>query len=237
MFEIEMAGIVIRIHDLYSYIKLFCKNFLVEGKPPFDMEIFVSEADILAEWKKIPHFSLEYCESIVVYRQICFKMPAFGAMLVHAAVISCDGEGFAFAAPSGTGKSTHVAMWKRAFGSSVEIINGDKPLISFNKEKDKFIAYGTPWCGKEGWGVNKGVALKAICFLEQGIDNHIRKAAPEEVLGRLFSQVLIPENDSLMQNELDIIDLLLTKVPFYILTCNVSEDAARVARAALQSSS
>ena len=43
-------------------------------------------------------------------------------------LISFDGQGIAFAAPSGTGKTTHIKLWQRLYGDRVEIINGDKPL-------------------------------------------------------------------------------------------------------------
>lgn len=235
MFQLKLAGIIIRIHNLYEYVKRLCEDFIVADELPFDMEISYTENELLLEHKLISGFSFGCCESNIIYRKICLEMLYYRSMLVHAAVISYEGESFAFAAPSGTGKSTHVDLWRQTFGDKVEIINGDKPLLSFNNEKEEFIAYGTPWCGKEGWGVNKSVPLKAICFLERGIDNHIRKAEPKEILERLFSQVLIPVKDDLLQIELDLIDLMMKKVSFYILSCNASQDAARVARTALQS--
>ncbi|MDC7288835.1 hypothetical protein NXH76_13585 [Blautia schinkii] len=235
MFQIKLAGIIIRIHNLYDYVKWLCDDFRVADKLPFEMEISYTEKELLLEHELLSGFSFGYCESNIIYRKICLEMLYHRSMVVHAAVISCEREGFAFAARSGTGKSTHVVLWRQAFGDKVEIINGDKPLLSFDKEKEEFIAYGTPWCGKEGWGVNKSVPLKAICFLERETDNHIREAEPKETLERLFSQVLIPVSDDLLQIELDLIDLMMKKVSFYILSCNASQDAARVARLALQS--
>ena len=47
---------------------------------------------------------------------------------MYGAVVADDGSGYMFTAPSGTGKSIHVALWKKYF-ENAEIINGDKPFI------------------------------------------------------------------------------------------------------------
>lgn len=76
-------------------------------------------------------FSDEYLESAVISESIADEVFNYNAAVFHAALISFDGRGVAFAAPSGTGKSTHIRLWRRLFGSRVECINGDKPLLLF----------------------------------------------------------------------------------------------------------
>lgn len=65
----------------------------------------------------------------MLYRKICTRMLDYDAFLFHAAIVSYAGRGFAFAAKSGTGKSTHVAQWMRALGGDVTVVNGDKPIL------------------------------------------------------------------------------------------------------------
>lgn len=96
--------------------------------------------------------------------KVCAAVLDYDAAVFHAALISFDGQGVAFAAPSGTGKTTHIKLWQRLYGDRVEIINGDKPL--FTLRSGRFFASGMPWCGKENWGCNKTVPLKAICFID-----------------------------------------------------------------------
>ena len=98
-------------------------------------------------------------------------MPDFDAFLLHAAVIEVDGLAYAFAAPSGTGKTTHIALWKKFFGDRANIINGDKPIIRF--ENGTPYIYGTPWCGKEGYNINTKAPLAALCFIERSPENTI----------------------------------------------------------------
>ncbi len=58
---------------------------------------------------------------------------------MHGAVVSWKQEGYIFTAPSGTGKTTHVRLWKEHLGPDVEIINGDKPVLEVGE--DEIIAF------------------------------------------------------------------------------------------------
>lgn len=196
---------------------------------PHDITIQIPIEVIRQERDAAPQFSLGYCESICIYREICRKLLPYRILLLHAAVISFNGQGYAFTAPPGTGKSTHISLWKEAFGEQVQIINGDKPLLAYEEDKDCFVAYGTPWCGKEGWGCDSSVPVKKICFLKQGKENSIKKAEPEEVLNQLFYQLLFPEEEKLLELELELLDMLITRVSFYEMTCDISLEAVQTA--------
>lgn len=169
MFQIKLADRIIRIHNQYPFVKKLCRHYQTDDRLKFDMEIEILPETIEAEQRQAgEEYSLGYCESICVYRKIALKMLDFQTMVMHMAVISCDGQGIGFAAKSGTGKSTHISLWKKCFGERVKIINGDKPLLSYDKPAGSFFAHGTPWCGKEGWNCRASVELKKICFLVRG---------------------------------------------------------------------
>lgn len=74
-------------------------------------------------------FSDAFLESIAVQEKICAAVLDYDAAVFHAALIAFDGQGVAFAAPSGTGKTTHVKLWQRLYGDRVEIINGDQASL------------------------------------------------------------------------------------------------------------
>lgn len=231
MFQIELAGCIIRIHNHFSYIVTLCKEYRVADTCRYDLEIEISLETVQAEQQKSQlNVSSGYCESICVYREISLGLLKYETMVMHSAVISCDGKGYAFCAKSGTGKSTHIALWKKVYGDRVKIINGDKPLvrriINCSSGQTSFIAYGTPWCGKENWGTRDLVLLNAICFIERGITNSIRRMTDTEIIQKLFHQLLIPEKEELLAIEMNMVDSLMQEVPFYLLTCNMSEEAA-----------
>ena len=48
---------------------------------------------------------------------------------MHGAVIEYEGNGYMFSADSGTGKTTHILLWRKFLGDKVKIVNGDKPFL------------------------------------------------------------------------------------------------------------
>lgn len=227
MFQIKIAELVIRIDNKYEYVSHFCNQYKVQADQE-DFAVSAAEEELLREQAEGEvHFSLPYCESLCLYRAICFKLISYDAFLMHSAALEMDGEAYVFAAKSGTGKTTHLKLWMQEFGSRVQVVNGDKPVYRF--QDGTLYVYGTPWCGKEGLGNNIRSPVKAICFLERGLENSIRRMAEEEVIGRIFHQMLMPREEGAVTHFLDMIDELIAKVDCYLLRCNTMPEAARVA--------
>ena len=106
------------------------------------------------------------------------------------------------------------------------MINGDKPILEF--VGDKFLAYGTPWRGKEAWGMRASAPLCGLCFLEQAKENSIRKLTPAEVSSRLFGQILLPEAEENVISTLELADKLIATTPAYLLKCDISKEAVKL---------
>lgn len=229
MFFIRIADITVAIDNKYEYVERLCQGYKISPVEDPDMTVSVSEEEIrneieISEFPATP----AYAEGVCVYRNICRPLPQlFGAYLMHCAVIEYEGDGYAFAAKSGTGKSTHIALWQRRFGDGVHIVNGDKPIMRFKGER--LYAYGTPWCGKEGFNENTSVPIKAICFIERAKENAIRKISPSDALTRIFHQILSPDSLTTVDTLFPLLDRTLTEIPCYVLGCNISEEAAEVA--------
>lgn len=45
--------------------------------------------------------------------------------------------------------------------------SGEGVETTCNQPVGEFVAYGTPYCGKENWGQNTSVPLRAVCFIER----------------------------------------------------------------------
>ena len=90
-----------------------------------------------------------------------------------------EGLGYLFTAPSGTGKSTHIRLWRQFLGEAGHIVNGDKPFLSV--EEGKVFVWGSPWAGKENWQKNRKAPLHGICLLKQGQKNKICRLQPWKV--------------------------------------------------------
>lgn len=226
---IRMAELNICIDNKYDYLERLCGGYMIDPPEHVDMTVSVTDDMIKAEMEIAEtEVSAGYAEGVCAYREICRRLPTeFGAYLFHSAVIEYGGEGFAFAAKSGTGKSTHIRLWRHAFGPDVHVVNGDKPIMRF--VGDRLYAYGTPWCGKEGWQTNTSVPLKGLCFLERAAENSIRRIGADEAVMRMFHQILTPSDLETVDALFPLLDRTLREVPCYVLGCNMSDEAAHVA--------
>lgn len=227
---IKMAGLVIDVKNKYPYFEQMAKGFEGSGVPAFSVE--VSPEDMKRVVAQNPDFSDGYLESLEIYRIICRKILSYEAMLMHCAAICVDGEAYLFTAVSGTGKTTHIALWKKKFGERCIVINGDKPILRI--KDGKFYACGTPWMGKENYGSNIIVPVKAVCILERGEKNEIKKIAPHEAISTVITQTLRTSDMYEMEKMLTLTDKLLSTVNFYRLKCNMEDEAADVSYNGMQ---
>lgn len=222
----RIADLNIDIQNKYPHLERQCAAYEAPAGAVPDLAVSVSEEEIDRALELQPQFSRGYHESICVYRRLCTALLHHERFLVHAAVIKYDGCAYAFSAKSGTGKSTHIALWRKFFGEGVTVINGDKPIL--HRTDDGFIAYGTPWCGKEGWQRNDSAPLKAICFIERSTENYIRPLESREAVERIFHQMLRPKTVAEMDLTVSLADALLRTVPIYVLGCDISREAAEL---------
>lgn len=229
--KIRFAELNIELENRYPHTARMCQDYAADFDVP-DLTAAVDDGEIAAEQQAaVTPVSAGYAEFISLYRKLALQLPRFDAFVFHAAVVVCDGVAYAFAAPSGTGKSTHVGLWLKHFGDRAFVLNGDKPV--FRLTQNGFMACGTPWCGKERLGVNRTAPLRALCFLERGRENKMAPLSGEETVRRLFSQVLVPTDPAMADRFLTLLDRFVRSVPAYLLYCNVSEEAAAVAFAGM----
>ena len=226
MFKIKIVDTVFEIHNIYSYIAKLCKDYIYTGDE-CDFQIFPPAEKIREERLKITdesQFSDEYIENICVYREICLSLLKRDAFVMHGAVVGVEDKAYIFTARSGTGKSTHIALWKKILGDKVCVINGDKPILRYIG--DKLYAYGTPWCGKEMWQTNTRTEVSGICFLERAQENAITKLDPSDAANLIMKQILIPNDAEGVIKTFDMVDKMLRTTNLWKLGCNISVEAA-----------
>lgn len=232
--KIRIAELNVEIFNRYPYLQRLCCAYMADFEQA-DMTVTVSPEEICEELKNAPAaygITPDVAEATCAYRQIALKLPLFDAFVFHASVVACDGVGYAFAAASGVGKSTHTALWLKAFGERARVINGDKPILRFIN--GCLTAFGTPWQGKENWGCNSAVPLGALCFLERGSENKIQRIEDAEAVRRLFSQILMPTEQESALCFLALLDRTVRSTPTYLLHCNTELEAAHVALAGMK---
>ena len=165
-----------------------------------------------------------YLESIVLYREIAEKLPFYSAFVFHGAVIAVDGKAYAVTARSGVGKTTHLRLWQEVFGDKVHVLNGDKPIIRIIEGEP--YACGTPWRGKERYGVNEMLPLCGIGFLERAEENSAERIEVGEALMKFMTQIYVPKERSAATIALGTADRVLNAVPLIRIRANMKPDAA-----------
>lgn len=232
MIKIRIADLTVGIDNRFDYITDLARDYLTDGEPDFTVR--VNDAELDEERTQTEYdFSNGYLESIVAYRKIAEELPKYDAFVFHGAVLNLDGEAYAFTAPSGTGKTTHTRLWLREFGARVHYLNGDKPIIRF--KGDTPYAYGTPWRGKEGYGVNESAPLRAIAFLGRGEQNTACEIPAAQIATRLITQMYVSRKNPMHAVlTMRLADRLTRTVRLVDLRCNMEPEAAHVSLRAMR---
>ncbi len=240
-FRVRIADIVIDVHAVYESTAWFCRDYATDASPDFSVE--VTREDIEAEsirsdrereYEGLPkaRFSDNYLETLALYRKISSSLVSYGVALFHGSALMMDGVAYVFTAKSGTGKSTHSAIWRRVFGDRVVMINDDKPLLRITDSG--VTVYGTPWNGKHGLGSNVSAPVAAICSIHRSQTNVIAPVKPAQALPTVLGQIYRPNEADKLRVTLQLAERLTRTVPFYSLGCNMDDDAALVAYGAMK---
>ena len=169
-------------------------------------------------------------EVLVLHRKLAEWLPLHNAFVLHSACFDVGGVGVAFAAHSGTGKTTHMNLWQQLLGDKMVVVNGDKPIVRFfDDEPETPYAYGTPWNGKERLGCNMRTPLKHICFIERSKTNFVESVKKEDVIKLIFNQVYMPKDPVAVMNTMQLIDRLLSCCNLWKIHCNMEPQAAEIA--------
>ncbi|MCD7822995.1 MAG: hypothetical protein LUG86_03100 [Oscillospiraceae bacterium] len=234
-FNVEFSGLTIEIKTRYEYMRWFCRNYLSETKTP-DFSIYAEDSKLAELREYNPEMRDEYLERDALYSVLSSKLPYYDRVIIHGACISYKGRGYLFTAASGTGKSTHISLWKRYLGDDVGIVNGDKPIFHI-KPDGSITAYDTPWCGKESWNRKHSAEMAGICFIrrleEEGGENRIRPVDPDEAIALMLRQMFHPYYEEATGLMLELFGEIISRLPMYLLECDISEEAVRTSFEAL----
>lgn len=228
--HLRFAGLSVRVRHRHRYFDMSAKDYLAPPSDDPDIDVEAGEEDVAAVRADLEDgFTDDYLETLAIHGLVAERLPRFDRMVFHGAVVAYRGAGYLFTAPSGTGKTTHVALWRRHLGRAVTVVNGDKPILYVGDATagEVVTAYGTPWAGKEHWQENASVPLRALCLITRGTENSIRKVDPGECVDRLLAQAHLPEGTEARLKTIDLLDRMLGALDVYELSCDMTTEAAR----------
>lgn len=217
-----------------SYASEKIKPYSVaEGTPVISIEITesaIASEDKLSQIEQGIKFGKGSLEFTAIHRRIADWLPLNNAFVMHSAVIAVENSGIAFAAHSGTGKTTHALLWKQLLGDKMHIVNGDKPIIRFfDEEPNTPYAYGTPWNGKERLGENSRIPLRHICLIERSADNSVLSLSRSDAVDLMFNQTYMPRDSSAAAATMSLMNRLLNCCKLWRIRCNTEIAAAEAA--------
>ncbi len=223
--KIKVADLVVETEFYYDFMLSRLAPYYCDDNEKTDIKINIPKEFYIEKQENNPQMTLGECESL--WSGGCFyeQITRFGGIMLHASCVEYEGKAYLFSARSGTGKSTHTHLWLKHLPGS-RIINDDKPAIRCID--GVYYAYGTPWSGKTDESVNVGVPIAGITFLSRG-ENSIKRIPGIKALKLFMDQTVRPTNKALMGNMLDILNGVLSDIPIYEMSCDMSEDAVKTA--------
>ena len=229
-FGIKLANLHIEISCFYETSKNYCEKYLDFDNKKSDFKVEISKNDlnhILELMNKGNHTVEEKqdrnLEINSIHGKIAQKLPDFDKFVVHGTAISYKDKAYLFIAPSGTGKTTHAKLWQKNL-EGVEIINGDKPIVSI--ENGETHIYGSPWSGTERYNTNTKVKLDSIIVLKQNKEDRIIEIDSSELFDELLDKVFYSEDRT---KTLDLINKAFKNIKSYKLECTMNDSAFEVA--------
>ena len=236
VFTVEIAGVPAEIKCTFPENMRFFEGYFTDREPLIsvqaaadDLQAAQQELDIADDAAGMPRFRRPdgVLENIAIHGILSEKLLEHGVLLVHGSALCMDGQAVVFLAHSGIGKSTHSRLWRETFGSRVWMINDDKPMLRILD--GKAYAYGSPWNGRHHLSRNASAPLKAIVLLSRDEENHIMPVQKADAFPLLMPYALSSKNPATMKRILEVEKLLLNAADFYLLGCNMTPEAARVA--------
>ena len=237
---LKIAGYTAQVHTLFDSTGDYFRAYRTDAAPDFDLT--VSREDLTFEQAELDDearregfrprkFTDPFLERAAIQRGFAEFLFDRNTLLVHGSAVAVDGQGYLFAARSGTGKSTHTRLWREAFGARAVPVNDDKPFLKLHE--GGITMYGSPWSGKHGLDTNIAVPLKGICLLERGPENIIRPLAPADVLPMLLHESYCPQDPEKKARFKQLAAQLSRSVPLWRMECTKDPRAALVAYAAM----
>ena len=237
-FNLKIAGHVGKVHSRFDSTKDYCRNYLTEEEPEFEVlvtpeDLAFEQAELLAEARaegmKPRKFTDPFLDRAAIQRKFADYLFDHSILLCHGSTVAVDGKAYLFTAKCGTGKSTHTRLWREVFGDRARMVNDDKPFLILTESG--VLACGAPWSGKHGLDCNITVPLAGICILERGPENIIRPTGAEEALPRLLHETHCPEGQEPRFQEL--VERLASQTNLWRMECTRDQEAAEVAHGAM----
>lgn len=187
-------------------------QFWCDDEKRFSLEAKFSENFSKLELRSLKstdrNLNLSFLLSSALKWMVIHRLPIESGFMLHGACLGMGGKAWVATGPSGAGKSTLSSFFLDRDGFEVF---SDETVILVQRDQ-KWLAFGTPWCGMLGVAHNSGLPLERLLFIEKAKDNQISSISSRETFRRIWSEVFVPPaQDSLADLTLEHLQLFLQK--------------------------
>lgn len=219
----KIADIIVSMDQKYKETEDWYTPYLYNGNAKPDMTIDVSDEELeyfVREGVDITH---PISENICLSNAFNFRLIKHFGGSIHSSAVLYNNKVYLFSASSGVGKSTLTRRICRLFPDAV-IINDDRP--SYRLIDGKCMVYGTPFAGGTAVQQNLSGELGGVIFVERAGESRLKKISSGQAITLLLQQVRLRKNKKIMDRLMSMLSHIITNYPFYLLSCNNSDDDA-----------
>lgn len=226
---VKLGKIVIQYKLHYELSSIFFGQFVVDHGIP-NVELMVEYDAVQKYYRNHPELlHPSDAEVWLLLEKTALALYKYDCGIFHSVALIWKDRAWLFTAPSGTGKTTQYLNWEREFNDEIQIINGDKPILSM--KDDRIYVHGSPWRGKEKLGRNITAPLGGIVVLEQGSIDQIRLMNSKDAVIHLFNSFWIyPETKDQINSMACIIERIVQNYPVWKLTNIGDKNSAYLVR-------
>lgn len=219
----ENGQMILRNYEL-NIMELADKYILTLPQNPEIMEMQLWKTGTRTDIYTMPLISEEYREKLFHAIRLPFLYLAqlHGMAAIHSASILYKDKAWLFSALSGTGKSTHAALWNKHLNT--KNINGDLNLLAF--ENGIPVIHGIPWCGTSGIYDTASYPLGGISLLKQAPTDHIRELSEDEKILLVSQRFISPSWDvDMFEKNMRLAEQIISRILVCRLYCTKETSA------------
>lgn len=185
---IDEIGIPCRF--LFPETRLFFKNYILKRVPFTEPCIYLGSEEMKLFYDQYPANQQNAIAEIkLLIPLISDWISEQGRLLIHGVAFVYKEKAWILTAPSGTGKTTQYLNLDHLYGTDVQIICGDNPVLRFVAD-GRIMVCPSPWNGKERFGSDLSAELGGIILLKQGKQNVISHPKPSDIVIPLLRQIM-----------------------------------------------
>ncbi len=180
-------------------------------------------------WSKATVYAKNYIDTeySLPLAAICSRFAEFSTLFLHGSFVEYQGNGVVFTGYSGVGKTTQARLWNEYLNA--EPVNGDKVFLRVTD--GEIFAFGSPWKGSSEFCLNKKAPLKGVVVLRQAKENSIKRLSTRDCIELFMPHIFLPHWDEInLLKALDTFNVILEKIPVWLLECRPDEDAVKLTR-------